>query len=180
MFAGTYTKLLKQLVGSLDELIEDKLESTGRDLITNLILAIPIGPGFAAAQRFAEAIESGGAREYERARGQWLNAIKPSFIDPGTGSGLSRKVLDAFKNASEKAIKESSRPEAGHWKWSRSRREWLNEDWRHDWRSQPRDKLGRWIPGRLKTIYVAPKLKKLRSARRRFVRKIVKERMRGD
>jgi|SRR5882724_9596908 len=175
MFLDTYTKLLGSLVSSLDTLIADKINDAGKELITNLILATPAGPGFAAAQRFAAAIDSGGATEFERARGQWLNAVKPSFATP-PGMGQLKKTAAAF----EKVSNDQAKPTEGHWKWSRSRKEWLNEDWKHDWRSQPRDKLGKWIPGRLKTIYVSAKVKKRRSARRRFVRKIVKERFRGN
>lgn len=175
MFFDTYTKLLGSLVGSLDTLIANKINDAGKDLITNLILATPLGPGFAAAQRFAQAIESGGANEFERARSQWLNAVKPSFTTP-SGLGMLKKTANAF----EKVAQEQSRPTSGHWKWSKSRQEWLDESWKHNWRSQPRDELGRWIPGRLKTIWVSAKTKKLRSARRRFVRKLVKERARGS
>jgi hypothetical protein len=37
--------------------------------------------------------------------------------------------------------------------WARSRSEWLDNKWKHDWRSQPRDAItGRWLPGRLDNI----------------------------
>jgi len=175
------TGVLAQLVGSLlqgadntvEKLVFEKIESLGRDVISDLIRSTPLGAGIAASKKYMRLIETGSDREFKQSRDQWLNTLKP-VKDAGTGSRLSTKILKAFEDI---ASSDAGRPfSKGNWKWSKSRREWLNEDWKHDWRSQPRDKFGRWIDGRLNYIYVARgrASKKVRSARRRAARKRVK------
>src|SRR6266699_676675 len=170
------TGVLGQLVASLlqsednviEELIVKKIEEIGKDFVADLIRETPLGAAFGVTDRLAKAIESGGASEFKRARAQWLNALKKPINSFGSGSSrMGAKIQKAL----QKSAQDSSRPEDGHWKWSRSRQEWLNEDWRHDWRSQPRDKRGRWIPGRLNTIYVSQTLRKRRASRRKMIRK---------
>lgn len=167
--------LLKGEENLIEKIVGKKIEELGKGLINDLIKASPIGSGVEVAKRLGEAILEGGPTEFKRARDQWLNAVQAPALT-GSASKLSVKLQKAFQIAA----KEQSRPEQGHWKWSKSRQSWLNEDWKHDWRSQPRDKIGRWLPGRLKTIYIAPKVKKVRSARRRAIRKQVRESFRGN
>lgn len=188
------TGVLAQLIGSLlqgeDNIIEkfvfEKIQDLGKEKISELIRDTPLGAGMEFSERFANAIEQGGAKEFKRARDQWLNTLKEDVEESAgykkSGQGatrLAKKIQTAFQKAAEDEYQKSSKPKQGFWKWSRSRQEWLNEDWRHDWRSQPRSAIGRWIPGRLNTIYVSPRIKKARSARRRYARKQVKEMMRG-
>ncbi len=172
VLAQFFGSFVQGATSSFEKVIADKIESMGRDVISDLINSTPLGAG--VSKRTRDAIETGGTSEFIRARNKWLNSLKPSRVP---GSGLAARVQKAFDKA---ASGEGSRPEQGHWKWSKSRNEWLNEDWKHDWRSQPRDKIGRWIPGRLKTIYASPKVKKVRSARRRAIRKQVRESFRGN
>lgn len=181
------TGVLGQLVASLlqggdnavEKLVRDKVEGLGRGVISDLIRNTPLGAGMAFSDRFMNTIETGGAKQFKRARDQWLNSLVKSARGTGTVNRLAKKIETAFQKAAEDEYQKSSRPKQGFWKWSRSRQEWLNEDWRHDWRSQPRDLIGRWIPGRLNRIYVSPRTKKARSVRRRAVRKQVKEMFRG-
>jgi len=181
------TGLLGQLIGSLlqgesnaiEELVREKIEDLGREKISELIRHTPLGAGMEFSDRFMNTIEKGGEKQFKRARDQWLNSLVKPAKGTGTANRLAKKIQTAFQKAAEEEYEKSSKPKQGFWKWSRSRQEWLNEDWRHDWRSQPRNLIGRWIPGRLNTIYVSPKVKKARSVRRRAVRKQVKEMMRG-
>lgn len=57
--------------------------------------------------------------------------------------------------------------------WAKSRQEWLDEGWRHDWRSQPRDAKGRWVAGRLdyplqKKLGVSRRGRKIRRFRKKY------------
>lgn len=185
------TGVLGQIIASLlqgagdskiEEFILDKIKDVGKEKIKELIQETPLGEPLEQAKEFKErfmgAIESGGATEFRRARNQWLNDLKKSLDYKKSGQGATRfakRIEDFF----QKSTQDQGRPKGGYWKWSRSRQEWLDEGWKHDWRSQPRNLIGRWIPGRLNTIYISPRLKKIRSARRRAVRKQVKELFRG-
>ncbi len=184
------TGVLGQLVASIlrdegnviEDLIFDKVKEIGKEKIKELVeetpLGEPLGEAFSARKRFMDAIESGGATEFKRARDRWLNDLKHSLDYKKSGQGATRfaKKIENFFN---QTAQENSKPEGGFWKWSKSRQEWMDEGWKHDWRSQPRNLIGRWIPGRLNRIYVSPRFKKVRAARRRAVRKMVKEMYRG-
>lgn len=177
------TSVLGQLAASLlegeenviEKIIGKKIEELGKGLISDLVKASIGDLAKKSAKNLGQAILGGTPNEFKRARDLWLNAVHETPLT-GPASKLSMKLQKAFQIAA----REQTRPEEGHWKWSKSRQDWLNENWKHDWRSQPRDKIGRWIPGRLKTIFVSPSLKKVRSARRRAIRKQVRETLRGN
>ena len=173
------SKVMGQLIGSaleadsaIQKMVLDKVESLGKDLIIDLIRSTPLGAAITSSKTIMALLESGSNTDFKRGRDQWLNTLEPSSKSSGGGGALD-KIKKAFENA---ASSESDRPENGHWKWSKSRNEWLNEDWRHDWRSQPRDRAGRWIEGRLNYTYVSrgKASKKVRSARRRAARRRIK------
>lgn len=162
--SNTLIKLATALVEGDDsllvKLLTDKVEQLGRDLISDVIGATAFGAGLSATRRFGRAVETGGASELNRLRDQWLNTVRPARL-PGL-RGL-QKVLD-YQNRPRRTFK---------WQrggWARSRQEWLDEGWRHDWRSQPRDLRGRWIPGRLDyplqtKLRVSRRLRRLRRVR---------------
>jgi hypothetical protein len=154
----------------LEQLIEKKLESMGEDLVMQLIGSAL--PGMGAASRVARAVETGGASEFNRLRSQWLSGLTPT---PVPGTGMIRRLENAFnKNAHL-----LTRPEGKWMKWNRSRQQWLNEQYRHDWRTQPRDpQSGEWTPGRLRWPYVPKAQRRLRMARRRGARRMARELMR--
>ena len=178
------TGVLGQLIGSLlqeaDNVVEQavfkKIEELGKETIKDLIMSTPLGAGIRAVESF-QALMGGGRSDFKKARDQWLNSlIEPSRTSSGTGSRLSKKIQKAFDEAAARP----DRPDkSGHWKWSKSRQDWLNEDWKHDWRSQPRDLAGRWVKGRLNYIYVprGRASKSVRSARRRYAKKIINLKM---
>jgi hypothetical protein len=108
---------------------------------------------------------------------------------------LPGKILSKLQDAYNKIDKDAKRRWSTVWgrtNWAQSRQDWLDNHWRHDWRSQPRNVLGQWIPGRLN--YIAPALmyqgkkpgrtvrtfRKKRRARRAAARKLAKQLMRLD
>lgn len=97
--------------------------------------------------------------------------VKTQFI-----RGLQQEFLGKKKKGRWR-----ERSEWGRSNWATSRDDWLNNKWRHDWRSQPRDVFGKWVPGRLTTAAAALqyKGKKIgrRTKRRRQLRRLA--RLRG-
>ena len=156
----------------LEDLVEKKISDLGKDLINNLISSSPIGIGLQVAKQ----LEGGGANEFKRMRDAWLNSLQPT----SPHSGLLGRINNNFQKQVIGASQEQMPGGPGKWTWSKSRREWLDESWKHNWRSQPRDSRGRWIKGRLKTIYVGKGARKIRNKRRMEIRKGVREIMRGN
>lgn len=172
---GTLGTIADALIRGDDNLIsrmvERKLENLGQNMIRELM---PVGTGaFATSSRIEQAVRTRGASEFNRIRSQWLNSLAPPPL-PGAG------ILNRLQNAYRKAAFEASRPQGKHWVWSRSRREWLDQSWKHDWRSQPRDVRGRWIPGRLRHPYVSKGVRRLRAKRRAVARAAVRDAWRND
>jgi len=159
----------------LEKLIISRVEDAGRDLISSLFRSSVLGIGLQFAQRFGAVAETGGASELARVRQQWLSSVNPV-------SSQSSRIL----NGLQQEVNNQSRPRRkAKWRrggWARSRQEWLDEGWRHDWRSQPRDYRGRWVVGRLPyplqvTLKVSRRLRRIRrvrNARRREGRAIVR------
>lgn len=146
----------------LERLVAKKLEGLGEELIMSLL---PQGTGVIG--RVAQAVATGGQSELNRVRSQWLSSLTPQRL-PGQG------MLGRLENAFLKNEHLLNRP-SGKWqKWSKSRQEWLDEKWRHDWRTQPRDWHGRWSPGRLRHPYISKGARRIRRVRRREARAAVR------
>ena len=180
--AGLIESLWQGEGGIVAQILVKKLERIGEDLIMDFI-----GGPMGTAQRVSKAVRTGGQSEFDRTRDEFLQGLKPK---PLPYSGLINKAASFFKAAGK-----GKRRRPGGWQassWAGSREDWLANHWQHDWRSQPRDAHGRWIPGRLD--YVAAqlqyrgksragrktlrrrKLRKMRKiATRREVRSILKE-----
>lgn len=177
---GINTGILGQIAQALlngeknfiEELIEKKITDLGKDLINDLISSSPLG----IALQLSKQLEGGGANEFKRMRDAWLNSLQPT----SPHSGLLGRINNNFQKQVIGSSQEQIPGRPGKWTWSKSRREWLDESWKHDWRSQPRDSRGRWIPGRLKTIYISQGARKLRNKRRRMIRQGVREVIRGN
>src|SRR5512139_443302 len=166
---GLLGKLASALISGdeniIEKLIEKKLEDMGEDLLMQLVSSAL--PGMVVAQRAARAVETGGASEFNRLRNEWLSAVTPASL-PGTG------MISRLQKAFEKNKHLLTRPE-GKWQtWKKSRQEWLDESWRHDWRTQPRDPHGRWTPGRLRHPYISKGARRIRRARRKAAREAVR------
>lgn len=129
----------------IDRMVEQKLEHLGEEVLEELI-----GGPLATAQRITEAIDTGGGSEFERLRNEALNSVRPG---PLPYSSLIKKLQGLLEN-NKAAAQQGSGPR-GKWThadWAKSRQDWLDNRWRHDWRSQPRNTQGRWIPGRLSYV----------------------------
>lgn len=164
--------LLNGEVNFIEALVEKKAADLGKDLIDNLISSSPLGIGLQIAKR----VEGGGSNEFKRMRDAWLNSLQPT----SPHSGLLGRIGNNFQKQFAGSQSQGAPEGPGKWTWSRSRQEWLDESWKHNWRSQPRDRRGRWIKGRLKTVYVSQSARKIRNKRRRAIRKGVREIMRGN
>lgn len=185
---GQMTKLATALIDGdtsiIAKIIEKKFEDLGEDFIMQLLA----GP-LSNASRITTAIETGGGSEFDRFRNEWLSKIKP----PSNMPGLPGKMFDKLRAAYDKSDKDIKRRWSTVWgrtNWASSRQDWLDNRWRHDWRSQPRDVHGRWIPGRLETISAelmyrgkrpsrnVRTFRKKRRARRAAARKLAQQMMR--
>lgn len=172
---GILGQLAKALLNGesnlVEELIEKKIADLGKDLISEVVNSSPLGLALSVTKQLKSGL---GANEYNRMREAWLNSLLPT---PPTNAGLLGRVTGILQNELNGATQDKS---SGKWTWSKSRNEWLDESWKHNWRSQPRDSRGRWIPGRLKTVYISAGVRKARNKRRRLIRKGVREIIRGN
>jgi hypothetical protein len=98
-----------------------------------------------------------------------LNLISGSPI--GAGLSAIKRFESALGVDAGKPRKKFQWQRGG---WAKSRQDWLDEGWKHDWRSQPRNFIGWWVPGRLPypVVTVAKVSRKKRRARKlhRFYR----------
>jgi hypothetical protein len=146
--AGVLDKLLTGKSDELGDILAHKLESMGEDLLMEFV-----GGPLGAAQRVSTAVATGGQSEFDKARDEFLRGLKPG---PLPHAGLIRKVGRLFgAGGGGGRSRRPGQARPGSWQassWASSREDWLDKQWQHDWRSQPRDILGRWIPGRLEYI----------------------------
>lgn len=175
--AGFVTGIVVKLLqgGAIDELLAKRLEDLGEDFIRDQ-LSGPLG----FLDKFSE-------EGFENQRDAWLNKITKSPLPSLPNlphKGLLNKIFNIIEKGS-KALAGSGKKARGKWTrsaWAKSRNDWLDNHWKHDWRSQPRDPVsGRWLPGRLDRVDPAlsargPKLGR-RTKRRRKLRR--QARMRG-
>jgi len=70
---------------------------------------------------------------------------------PGPVSNLLRPIQQDWTGKGRKG-KWRARSAWSRSNWATSRDDWLDNKWKHDWRSQPRDVMGKWVPGRLTYI----------------------------
>ncbi len=130
---------------AIDRLVEKAVERAGEKLIEQIISATPLGAAFDATQRIGAAVATGGVSEMERLRQQWLNSIRP----PSGPMTRGFRKIDSFLRKTFATKAEHTWHRRGVGPWAQSREQWLSEGWQHDWRSQPRNRIGEWIPGRL-------------------------------
>jgi hypothetical protein len=162
-FLEVLAKAIIQETSFLEKTLEKKLEELGREAISGILAGSPIGTGMAAAGRVGSAMQTFGTSGTNALRNDWLNAIRPS-AGPGTKILASvERALGRYTRPSDKKVRGGT--------WHSSRQQWLDESWKHNWRSQPRDARGRWVPGRLTyPLAVQPKvsrrIKRIRQMRR--------------
>lgn len=149
---GLLAKLAAATIeGNLDDVLTKKLDELGEDFLMK-----QLGGQFGGLERIAQGIGTGGQSEFDRLRSQWMSKAKgPSF----PGSSFVNKIFNTLDNSSANGKSGKNRYNGARWarsEWARSRNDWLDNHWKHDWRSQPRNAAGEWIPGRLD--YVAMNL----------------------
>lgn len=179
----------------LEKLVTERLQEEGRVWLKEKIKEFT---GFDLVRRLQRGYTTGGASEFRRARNSFLNgsslSARSGFIGRGlrdiasgfeteinraetevVGSDVRRAVVDRMEHA---LLGDKPNQDAGQREqptWQNSRQKWLDAAWRHDWRSQPRDPTGRWIPGRLKHPYMTRGARKIRSKRRATARKAARQ-----
>lgn len=142
--AGHFGKMVYALLdgGAIDKILSDKLEKLGEDLLMKS-LAGPFA-GVGNIERISEALKTGGTSEFERLGENWLRALQPPKVVSSAYTPLRRRVHGQHGQLHKQAWSRTD--------WARSRDDWLDNRWQHDWRSQPRDVRGRWMPGRLEYV----------------------------
>ena len=150
--------------GGLEKAILKKLERMGGELLLEQ-LGLPGGGSFGVfnlKSLMPKALELPGIQPV-RVKTQFLRGLQQEF--------LGKKKKGRWRERSA----------WGRSNWATGRDDWLDNKWRHDWRSQPRDVFGKWVPGRLTTAAAALqyKGKKIgrRTKRRRKLRRL--SRLRG-
>jgi hypothetical protein len=112
------------------------------------------GPFGGTDSRVSNAISTGGMSELEN--------LGKHFLSTGLPQPWQKIVSSAYSPLRRRVHGEHSLRSHAAWArtdWATSRDDWLDNRWRHDWRSQPRDARGRWIPGRLQTWYVSTSMR---------------------
>jgi hypothetical protein len=177
--AGYVSKLVASLLegGGIDNILSKKLETLGEDFIRS---QLSLGGAFGSADKFLSGFDS--QAQFDKLRTNWLNQVKGK---PLPYQGFVSKLFNVLDEAvgGKGAGKGAGRN--AKWSrssWARSRNDWLDNHWKHDWRSQPRDPIsGRWLPGRLATIDPALRSRGVKTGRitkrRRKLRR--QARMRG-
>jgi hypothetical protein len=130
---------------AVSNLIENKLQSLGQKMVTDMVGQVVTAPSFAQIPIISD---------FQRGRDQWLNAIlRPLQQLPGPlGTFANAAGLGSYSQVPMGQRGAHAGPAWQRTDWAASRQDWLDNKWKHDWRSQPRDILGRWMPGRLDYI----------------------------
>lgn len=195
VLADLATSLISGGENNIEKLILEKLEHMGEEFLKEI--ANEMIPGVDLIGRGKSALQSRGMSEVNRLRSHWLSgtASGSSFMNSGKTAGmgglqrLSVNVIGAEQTDLAKKIQNAffggrdlqrtpgllDNTEHGGKTWQGSRQQWLDAGWRHDWRSQPRDKHGRWLPGRLKHPYMTQGARRIRRQRRTAARKAAKQ-----
>jgi|SRR6188508_1478372 hypothetical protein len=137
MAVGQIAKMVASLVsphGGIEKIVLKKLESLGGDFILQ-----QLGMSGGSLDIFDDL-------KFLKVKPLGLGFSK--MAQPGQmAKRLQKQFLQAGKKKSFRRSSKWSRSE-----WASSREDWLGNQWKHDWRSQPRNALGKWIPGRLSAI----------------------------
>ncbi len=153
----------------IEKLVQRRLDYAGVTLVKSLrgIEPAQLLTAFKAAWRVYRELEIDQTSEVDRKRRLWLNALRPPVF---TGSRFLYNFAKAMaRTAGEDLSTGESRNKWQGKTWAARRKEWLNNRWMHDWRSQPRNRIGEWIPGRLEfpVSYTLPLSRRLRRLRKR-------------
>jgi hypothetical protein len=174
---GLLAKLAAATIeGNLDDVLTKKLDELGEDFLTK-----QLGGQFGALERLAQGIDTRGQSEFDRLRNQWMSKAKGPSLP---GQSIVNKIFNTLDKASGSGRSGQNRYNGARWaksEWARSRNDWLDNHWKHDWRSQPRNARGEWIPGRLDYVQTQLRYKGTKPGRRTKRRRKLRRqaRMRG-
>jgi hypothetical protein len=149
---GQIAKLVASLVseGGLEKIIEKKLVAMGGDfLLSQLGVAMPGNLLGDISNLMPKALS--------------VKDLMPQQLQVNTG--FLRMLTKDFVGKKTKG-NWRARSAWGRSNWARGRDDWLDNHWKHDWRSQPRDALGKWVPGRLTYVETQLQYKGKKAGRR--------------
>lgn len=161
---------------NMEEFVAQRIRSLGRDFIREALDETPFGAvrsGYDFKQRLGEFLEPGGIQKYFREKGkEGLNKLKEELL--GSAKGKPKIVAAINKIFDEAYTDQQNQPQ-----FQKSHIDYLADAWMHDWRSQPRNIIGEWVPGRLtypvvvigKRPYIGRRVKQRRK-QKRYYRKI--------
>jgi hypothetical protein len=165
--------LLKGDGNAIERMITNKIESMGQSFLEGFVSNIT-KPAFGLGGRVEAAIRTGGGSEIKKQREEFIHSMSlPTSAPAGVRKAVG--TVNRFEQAFYRNAHLINRPEGKHQIWSKSRQEWLDQSWKHDWRTQPRDVEGQWKVGRLRHPYVAKGARRIRRKRRATARKIVRQ-----
>jgi hypothetical protein len=161
---GVIAKLVASLVadGGLEKIIEKKLVAMGGDfLLSQLGVAGPGGMLGDIAHLMPQTMSVKDLMPQPlRVDTRFLRTLTKDFVGKKTkGSWRARSAW-------------------GRSNWAKGRDDWLDNHWKHDWRSQPRDAMGKWVPGRLTYVQAQLQYKGKKAGRRTKRRRALRRRSR--
>lgn len=124
-------------IGLLADFIEERVAAIGASFIMGAIAESPFGAAIEAMGRVTEFIESEGVSELDRIAAGELQHLTRPLRFKFHGQELLKKMQDSFSNPASVRL-----PMWQRGGWAQSRQDWLANDWKHDWRSQPRKPAG--------------------------------------
>jgi hypothetical protein len=138
----------------IDKYLEEKVADVGKEFIVDV--AKEFIPGFS---EFEETVS--GIKRFRKI----VTTTEEERLRE-LGKGVREKLFEELKRLPHGADKtellnqifadqDKHLPRWRRSAWARSREDWLENKWKHDWRSQPRNRIGEWIPGRLPYPVVA-------------------------
>jgi hypothetical protein len=150
MAVGQIAKLVAALIAGpgnlIDGMLATKLEALGEDFLRK-----QLSGSFGALSGMPKFHASS---EFNQLRDAWF---KLGHGNAGKHGDFIEKLFSTMEKAgSDKAPGGANRRKRARWtktEWARSRQDWLDNKWKHDWRTQPRSVVtGRWLPGRLDNV----------------------------
>jgi len=149
---GQIAKLVAALVGGqgnlIDKILASKLEDLGEEFLRKQLGGggLDFGTGIGLPKFKSH-------NNMDQLRRAWFNKHgTTTFKGP---EDLFEKIMATMgdKSPGGPGGAGGSRRAQARWTktdWARSRQDWLDNRWKHDWRTQPRSAVtGQWLPGRL-------------------------------
>ena len=171
MAVGQIAKLVAALISGegnlVDKLLETKLEKLGEDFLRK-----QLSGSFGVLSGMPKFGTSG---EFNKLRDAWFKQGHGGFGEHGD---FIEKLFSTMEHAGDSKApggRSGNRRAQARWAktdWARSRADWLDNKWKHDWRTQPRSTVtGQWLPGRLDNIATTLRYQGSKAGRRTLRRR---------